>query len=99
MCEEIPDPGRNVPRVVVLSLLMGFLTAYPFGAALMYSITDLSAVLGTPTGLPLIEICRQGTGSKLAASIFVAFIAFCFFACFVATGEYVNQKLTASLDD
>lgn len=87
MCEEIPNPAKNVPRVMIYPLLMGLLTAFPFGASLMYSISDIHAVLNTKTGLPLFEIYYQGTGSKAAASVLMAIFAFCFFANLVANGK------------
>jgi choline transport protein len=91
MCEEIPNPGKNVPKVILFPLAMGLLTAFPFTAALMYSITDVSAVLNTATGLPLLEIYYQGTGSKVGASILLALFAFCFFGCLVANGQLARQ--------
>ena len=70
----------------------------------MYAITDLKAVLNTSTGLPLIEIYFQGTGSQTAASILLAFFAFCFFGCLVANGNVTfvrvyRQLLTSSSND
>lgn len=90
LCEEIPNPAKNVPKVIMYPLLMGLLTAFPFTCALMYSITDLTAVLHTATGLPLIEIFYQGTGSATAASVFLALFAFCFFGCLVGNGIYFH---------
>ena len=87
LCEEIPNPAKNVPRVILYPLFVGMLTAFPFTASLLYSITDLTAVFNTPTGLPLIEIYYQGTGSKAAASVLLALFAFCFFGNMVANGE------------
>ena len=69
LCEEIPNPSKNVPLVILYPLVMGLFTAFPFAVSLMYAITDLEAVLSTSTGLPLIEIYYQGTGSKAASSI------------------------------
>lgn len=92
MCEEIPNPSRNVPRVIMYPLAMGLLTAFPFTVSLMYAITDVKAVLGTATGLPLLEIYYQGTGSKTAASVLMALFAFCFFSNLIANGEYFERK-------
>jgi choline transport protein len=86
LCEEIPNPGRNVPKAIMYPLVMGLITAFPFACSLMYSITDLTAVLNTATGLPFIEIYYQGTGSAAAASVLLALFAFCFFGCLVANG-------------
>ena len=87
LAEEIDNPSKNLPKVILYPLAMGLLTAFPFTVALMYSITDIKAVLNTVTGLPLLEIYYQGTGSRAAASILLAIFAFCFFANLVANGK------------
>lgn len=87
LCEEIPNPAKNVPRVMIYPLVMGLLTAFPFTCALMYAITDVHAVLSTATGLPIFEIYLQGTGSKAAASVMMALFSLCFFANLIANGE------------
>jgi choline transport protein len=86
LCEEIPNPSKNVPKVILMPLAMGMLTTVPFLAALLYCCKDLDAILSTATGLPLFEIYYQGTGSKVAATVLVAFFIFCFFGCLVASG-------------
>jgi choline transport protein len=65
---------------------MGLATAFPFTIACMFAIVDVEAVIGTATGLPLIEIYYQGTGSKAGASVLMALFAFCFFGCLVGNG-------------
>jgi choline transport protein len=72
-------------------LVMGLLTALPFACACMFAIGDLSAVLNTATGLPLIEIYYQGTGSRVAASILMALFALCFFGCLVGNGMEIRR--------
>ncbi len=91
LAEEIDNPSKNLPKVILYPLAMGLLTAFPFTVALMYSITDIKAVLNTVTGLPLIEIYYQGTGSHAAASVLLAIFAFCFFANLVANGKLVAR--------
>ncbi|KEF60470.1 uncharacterized protein A1O9_02031 [Exophiala aquamarina CBS 119918] len=84
LCEEIANPAKHVPRVIVYPLVMGIATAFPFLCSLLYSIKDLSAVLSTPTGLPLLEIFVQATGSKSAAVLLTSVFTFCMFGCLVA---------------
>lgn len=88
LAEEIPNPSRNLPRCMIYPVLMGLGTALPFTGALLYSITDLSAILST-TRLPLIDIYAAATGSDAAASVLLAFFAFCFFGCLVGVGKLV----------
>jgi choline transport protein len=90
LCEEISNPAKNVPRVIMWPLLGGLLTAFPFAVSLLYAINDLQAVFTTTAGLPLIEIYYQGTGSRVAASILLAMFAFCFFGNLVANGTFCS---------
>lgn len=50
LCEEIQNPGRNVPRVMLYPLVIGLLTAFPFACACMASIRNLHDVVNTVTG-------------------------------------------------
>lgn len=87
LCEEISNPAKYVPRVIVWPLLVGLLTTLPFATSLLYAINNLDAVFKTSAGLPLIEIYYQGTGSRAAASVLLAMFAFCFFGNLVANGR------------
>lgn len=95
LCEEIPNPSRNVPKVILMPLAFGLLVAMPFAASCLYAIYDVDDVLSTPTGLPLIEIYYQATQSSIGASILVAFFAFCFFACVVGNVTTSSRTLWA----
>lgn len=66
---------------------MGLLTSFPFAASLIYSTSDLTTVLDSITGLPLLEIYFQGTGSYAAASVLLAAFTFCLFGCLVGVGK------------
>ena len=88
LCEEIANPAKYVPMVIMYPLLMGVLTAFPFAASLMYAITDLAEIFNTSTGVPLIGIYFQATGSRVAASVLLAAFTFCFFGCLVGVGQY-----------
>jgi choline transport protein len=92
LCEEIHNPSRNVPMVIVFPLIVGLVTAFPFACALMYSVHDLTSVLNSVTGLPLIDIYFQGTNSTVAASVLLSTFAFCFFGCLVANGMIIVRN-------
>ncbi|OQE26718.1 hypothetical protein PENSTE_c005G03148 [Penicillium steckii] len=95
LCEEIRDPAKNAPKIILYPILIGLVTAWPFACACMYAINDVEAVLNTPSGLPLIEIYYQSTQSKSAASVLLALFAFCFFGCSVANGTTCSRTLWA----
>lgn len=92
LCEEIHNPSRNVPMVIVFPLIVGLVTAFPFACALMYSVHDLTSVLNSVTGLPLIDIYFQGTNSTVAASVLLSTFAFCIFGCLVANGMIIVRN-------
>jgi choline transport protein len=87
MCEEVPNPAKNVPRIMLWPLLMGLLTAFPFATALLYALSDITKVLSTG-GVPLLEIYYQGTGSLAGATVLLALFAFLFFSNLIANGEF-----------
>ncbi|CAI7629664.1 unnamed protein product [Penicillium glandicola] len=95
VCEEIHDPARNSPKVILYPVLMGLVTAFPFAVACMNAITDMDAVMNSPSGVPLIEIYYQSTGSKGASSILLALFAFCFFGCTVGNGTTCSRTIWA----
>lgn len=50
LAEECTRPERTVPKAVMSSVVIGFVTAFSIAIALLYSLSDFDAVLGTATG-------------------------------------------------
>ncbi|KAK4497422.1 hypothetical protein PRZ48_011873 [Zasmidium cellare] len=87
LAEEIPSPSKNVPKVIMWPILIGFVVAWPLAVAFMASIYDLEAVLNTPTGFPLVEVLYQGMGgSGAGATVLMALYAVALFGCCAANG-------------
>ncbi|KAJ5094417.1 hypothetical protein N7456_010278 [Penicillium angulare] len=95
MCEEIRNPAKNAPKVIMFPVLIGLVTAWPFACSCMNAIVDVDAVLNTPSGVPLIEIYYQSTQSKAASTVLLALFAFCFFGCTVANGTTCSRTIWA----
>ncbi|OHE91443.1 hypothetical protein CORC01_13262 [Colletotrichum orchidophilum] len=57
--EETSQPGRRVPQVMMLTILIGLGTAFPLFLALMFFMTDLNAV--TSARLPSLELINQAS--------------------------------------
>ena len=55
--EEIAQPGRRVPQVIIMTMCVGLATALPLFIALMFFMTDLDAVANSP--LPSMELVYQ----------------------------------------
>ncbi|KIW11193.1 hypothetical protein PV08_10493 [Exophiala spinifera] len=99
MCEEIPNPTVNVPKVIVYPVIIGFVSTLPFSIGCMYVITDLDAVLNTDTGLPLMELYYQATGSKAATVVLMSAFAVCMFGAACANITSSSRQMWAASRD
>lgn len=50
LCEECKNAAQVVPRAIVSTLVIGFVTTFTFAVAMVYCIEDFDAVIATPTG-------------------------------------------------
>ncbi|RHZ63117.1 hypothetical protein CDV55_106010 [Aspergillus turcosus] len=69
---EVPDPGRNIPKVMWLTPVIGIATTVPFVVATLISTVDLGEVVRSE--LPILTLYHQATGSKDAAVVFTVWL-------------------------
>lgn len=50
LCEECKNPAKVVPRAIVSTLLIGFVTSFVFAVSMTYCIQDFDTVISTATG-------------------------------------------------
>ncbi|RDW79090.1 uncharacterized protein DSM5745_05942 [Aspergillus mulundensis] len=67
IAEEMPQPGRRIPQIMNLTMLIGVLSALPLFVAMMYTMTDAERVATAP--LPALEAFYQATGSRAVAIV------------------------------
>ncbi|KAH8429663.1 putative choline transport protein [Aspergillus melleus] len=72
LAEECLEPERIVPRAVLVTVLVGFLTAFPFSVAILYSVKDVGSSLESVTGFPIYFIWEKAIHSPAAATVFMA---------------------------
>lgn len=82
LAEECTNAVTAVPRALVSTVVIGFVTALAFAVAMTYSYSDFDAVLASP--FPILEIWYQATSSKAAASLFLITLGVC--SCFAIIG-------------
>ncbi|PWY90975.1 putative choline transporter Hnm1 [Aspergillus heteromorphus CBS 117.55] len=75
--EEMPNPSRNAPLAIGITITIAFTTGLTYLIALMFSVQDYAALSTTNTGLPLAELFHQATQSAHGAFglTFILFIA------------------------
>jgi len=74
LAEDCINASTAVPMALVATIVIGFVTTFPFLVAMFYCINDFDAVLGTPTNVPIYEIWHQATKSGTAATIFLVLL-------------------------
>ncbi|KAL8727028.1 MAG: hypothetical protein Q9166_006326 [cf. Caloplaca sp. 2 TL-2023] len=63
MTEEMKSASREAPKAIVMSVYIGAITGFVFLVAVCFCIGDIAATAESTTGVPLIEIFYNSTGS------------------------------------
>ncbi|KAJ7832324.1 choline transport protein [Mycena olivaceomarginata] len=91
MAEELPHPRTDLPKAIAAQILLGALTGSVYAVALMFSITDLDAVLNSNGSFPLAVVYAQATGNKAGTFglllIVLLSIMIAVFGGFITTGR------------
>ncbi|PWY95553.1 amino acid transporter [Aspergillus sclerotioniger CBS 115572] len=82
IADEVPDPGRNVPRAMMTTILTGIITTVPWAIALLFCTTDLGAVSSSP--IPIYTAYLQATSSQSVATFFTSWIIFLYGAALLS---------------
>ncbi|KAH0604526.1 uncharacterized protein H6S33_006903 [Morchella sextelata] len=69
MAEELPKPDRNVPKAILGTVAIGFVTSWVYSIAILFSIQDLDAIIETPTFVPNLELFKQALRGSIAGTI------------------------------
>lgn len=88
MTEEIKNARKQAPRAIVMAVYMGFITGFAWLIALSFCIGDLDATATTATGVPVIEILFNSTGSVAGASALTSMISV---ICLVASNSLMAE--------
>ncbi|KAF3919873.1 hypothetical protein ABW21_db0202693 [Orbilia brochopaga] len=84
LCEEVQNPDREVPRAMVLSVLMAALTGIVYLIPLLFVLPEVKIVLSVANGQPIGLIFTTATGSKAGGMCLLALILV--IAIFAGTG-------------
>ncbi|KAJ5456916.1 hypothetical protein N7530_012190 [Penicillium desertorum] len=96
LAEECKNASTVVPRALMSTLLIGFISSFTFMVAMLYCTSDLDAVVASSTGVPIFEMWYQATRSDVAATVFVVLL--CCAAVFALIGaQQTASRLTWSL--
>ncbi|KAF2010903.1 amino acid transporter [Aaosphaeria arxii CBS 175.79] len=85
MAEEARDPERIVPIAILGTVGIGFVTAWLFGIAMLFSIQDFDLISSTPTGVPILELFDQSLHNKAGAIVLLSLITVTGCGCLIAS--------------
>lgn len=94
MVEEIPQPSKNAPRVMIMAVGLGAVTSWIFMVVLLFCLRDFEAVLASPTG-PILTIYYQATSSLAGSTCLVMFNLLSMFFCIQAVNTVASRMVMA----
>ncbi|EAL87235.2 hypothetical protein KXX16_005573 [Aspergillus fumigatus] len=75
MTEEMKSASKEAPKSIILSVVLGAVTGFAFLLTLCFCIGDINETASTSTGVPVIQIFYDSTGSKVGACFLSSMIA------------------------
>lgn len=75
MTEEMKSASKEAPKAIVLAVILGAVTGFAFLVTLCFCIGDIETTANTSTGVPVIQIIYDSTGSKVATCILSSLIS------------------------
>lgn len=92
----VDDVGHSksrklVPRAIMLTIILGFATSFPYAIVMFFCITDLSAV--SESILPILQIYYMATGNKSLSAFMQSCCIITGFICGVSSSTWQNRIL------
>lgn len=84
MSEEIRNPSKLVPALILCSVLLNGILGFGILVALLFAIGSLNDALSSRTGYLFMDIFRQGTGSAGGSAAMIALIILLSFCATIA---------------
>ncbi|KAF4467674.1 HNM1-Choline permease [Fusarium albosuccineum] len=77
LAEEVPNPSRNVPRAIFLTIGRGITTVIAWTIAFMFAFKDVNAVIEST--VPILEVYNQTLNSRVATTIWTVYYIVLFY--------------------
>ncbi|KAI2793236.1 hypothetical protein POX_b03288 [Penicillium oxalicum] len=74
MTEEMKSASKEAPKAIILAVILGAVTGFAFLLTLCFCIGDITETAESSTGVPVIQIFHDSTGSKVATCILSSLI-------------------------
>ncbi|KAL2870250.1 putative GABA permease [Aspergillus lucknowensis] len=99
MAEEMTHPSRDAPKAMIMSVGMGAVTGFVFLLTLCFCIGDIDNTAGSTTGVPVIQIFYDSTGSKVGTCFMASMVTVINLVCAVSLLAEGSRSLFAFARD
>lgn len=81
MTEEMKQPSREAPKAIVMAVYIGAVTGFIFLISVCFCIGDITSTAESTTGVPLIQIFYDSTGSVVGTCFLSSLIVIIALVC------------------
>ena len=81
MTEEMKNASKEAPKAIIMSVYIGAITGFIFLISVCFCIGDISSTASSTTGVPLIQIFYDSTGSVVGACFLSSLIVVIVLVC------------------
>ena len=81
MTEEMKNASREAPKAIIMSVYIGAVTGFIFLISICFCIGDITSTAQSTTGVPLIQIFYDSTGSVVGACFLASLITVIVLVC------------------
>lgn len=92
IAEEIKDSRRALPKILIYTVLIGFVTMFATALVVSFCMQDLDAIVNSPTGAPVLQVFYQATQNK-AGSVFMMTLVLVLITAAVIGSQVTTSRL------
>ncbi|KAJ9206539.1 hypothetical protein DTO164E3_780 [Paecilomyces variotii] len=91
MAEEVGSPEKSIPIAIMSTVAIGFVTSWFYVISMFFSVTDLTAVMDSSTGVPIIELYYQALQNRAGAIVLGSMVLVTGFGCLIASHTWQSR--------
>ncbi|KAJ5573730.1 uncharacterized protein N7459_008157 [Penicillium hispanicum] len=99
LAEEVPQPEKNIPIAIMATVGIGFVTSWTYCISMFFGIKDLSALVNSPTGVPILQLYYQALQNKAGAIVLETLLIVTGMGCQIACHTWQSRLCWAFARD
>ncbi|KAE8135553.1 amino acid/polyamine transporter I [Aspergillus pseudotamarii] len=99
LAEEVPQPEKNIPIAIMATVGIGFVTSWFYCISMFFSLNDLSKLLNTATGVPILELYYQALDNVPGAIVLETLLLVTGMGCLIACHTWQSRLCWAFARD